>query len=215
MKKFGKQYWFTIMGVTAMVLATLFCHGCKSTKSVTESSQNSTLISERYDSALMIAGDSANAALLFRCDSLGNVYLANLITEQGRRIRLELLLQEAINQRDSLFRALSGTNASSTAQLTNATQKQPKNTPLLLQIDCKEDSFETVVRGLRERIAYYENNKQRIEVPVQYIPDFYRNCTRGFWTLLVLIIIALALIVWKNWSSIAAWAIKIWAKFKF
>lgn len=215
MKKFWKQYWFTIMGVTAMVLATLFCHGCKTPQSVTETSQNTTLIQERFDSALLIAGDSARAALLFRCDSLGNVYLANLATEQGRRIRLEMLLQGAYNQRDSLFRALSATNTAPAVSSPTATQKQPKNTPLLLNIDCKEDSFETLVRGLRERIIYMEENKERVEVPVKYVPDYYRNCTRGFWTLLILIIIAIALTVWKNWSSIAAWAIKIWAKFKF
>lgn len=199
-----------------MSLVLLSFSGCKTPQNTTSStSQQTALISERVDSAINVAGDSARAALLLRCDSLGNVYLANLVTEQGRRMRLELLLQGAYNQRDSLFRALSAKNTAPAVSSHTAPQKQPRNTPLLLDIDCKEDSFELIVRGLRERVMYLEENKERVEVPVKYVPDYYKNCTRGFWTLLVVLIVAIALLIWKNWSKIAAWAIKIWAKCKF
>lgn len=199
-----------------MSLVLLLFSGCKTPQNTTSStSQQTALISERVDSAINVAGDSARAALLLRCDSLGNVYLANLVTEQGRRMRLELLLQGAYNQRDSLFRALSAKNTAPAVSSPTAPQKQPRNTPLLLDIDCKEDSFELIVRGLRERVMYLEENKERVEVPVKYVPDYYKNCTRGFWTLLVVLIVAIALLIWKNWSKIAAWAIKIWAKCKF
>lgn len=199
-----------------MSLVLLLFSGCKTPQNTTSStSQQMALISERVDSAINVAGDSARAALLLRCDSLGNVYLANLVTEQGRRMRFELLLQGAYNQRDSLFRALSAKNTDPAVSPPTAPQKQPRNTPLLLDIDCKEDSFELIVRGLRERVMYLEENKERVEVPVKYVPDYYKNCTRGFWTLLVVLIVAIALLIWKNWSKIAAWAIKIWAKCKF
>lgn len=176
-----------------------------------EHTDSSSLISERYDSAHTVAGDSATAALLFRCDSMGNVYLDDLATEQGKRLRLELQLRKVQAELTNALNAKKNTNSGS--QKYSPLPKQ--NEPLLLTIDCKEDSFEVVIRGLRERIAYYEENKERVEVPVRYIPDYYRNCTRGFWTLLIVIIIALALLVWKNWGKIAAWVIKLYAKIKF
>lgn len=209
------HYWacidFTVAVLLIIVLVLLI--GCKPKQLVTTTTnQQTAIISERYDSTHTVAGDSAAAALLFRCDSMGNVYLSELRTEQGRRLRLELQLNDVQAELADALNAKQSTN-SATPKLSSSTPKQ--NAPLLLEIDCKEDSFEVVVRGLRERVAYLEENKQTIEVPVKYIPDYYRNCTRGFWTLLVVLLIALALTVWKNWSSIAAWALKMYAKFKF
>ena len=57
MKKFWKQYWFTIMGVTAMVLATLFCHGCKS-QTVIPQTKDSVRIEYRHDSIYFYQHDS-------------------------------------------------------------------------------------------------------------------------------------------------------------
>ena len=199
-----------------MCLATLVLSGCKTQQNTTSSiSQNTALISERFDSAHTVAGDNATASLLLRCDSLGNVYLANFTTEQGKRLRLEFLLQQVTNQRDSLLNASSADNATPAVKPTTSTPKHPRNADFLLNIDCKEDSFEVVIRGLRERVMYLEENKEKIEVPVKYVPDYYRNCTRGFWTLLIVLLIAVVMLVWKNWSKIAAWAIKTWAKCKF
>ncbi len=205
--------WLFRVVVLVCLLSLFFAVcGCKPKQlATTTTNQQTSLISERYDSAHTVAGDSATAALLLRCDSMGNVYLANLVTEQGRRLRLELQLRNVQAELANALNAKKGSN-SEIPNLSSSTPKQ--NTPLLLNIDCKEDSFEVVIRGLRERIAYYEENKQLQEVPVRYIPDFYKNCTRGFWALLVVLLVAVALLVWKNWAKIAAWVIKIYARIK-
>ena len=207
------HYWSMIdmCVATLIIIAFALLSGCKSQKPISNTTtQQQSLISERYDSAHTVAGDSATAALLFRCDSMGNVYLAELATEQGRRLRLELQLGKVQAELKDTLNAKENTNS----EIPNYSHLPKQNEPLLLTIDCKEDSFEVVIRGLRERIAYYEENKERVEVPVRYIPDYYRNCTRGFWALLVLLLIALALLVWKNWAKIAAWALKVYARFR-
>ncbi len=158
-------------------------HGCKAQRIDSSTYQQTIVETERYDTTYTVAGDSATAAMLFRCDSLGNVYLANLNTEQGRRMRLELLLVNMQARIDSTNRAQ---------------DNKPTNQPMYVQVDCKEDSFEVVIHGLRERIAYIEQHKQTEQIEVRYIPKFYRNCTRGFWTLLALILITAAVLVSKN-----------------
>lgn len=185
----------------------MFIPSCKPKQLVSTSNQQTTLISERYDVAHSVAGDSATAALLFRCDSLGNVYLANLHSEQGKRLRLEMELRGAQERLDSASRALHANDVPLVAN--------PSNQPMYIRIDCKEDSFEVIIRGLRERVTYLEENKQTEQVPVRYVPDYYKNCTRGFWAMLVVLMLALALLIYKNWTNIAAWALKMWAKFKF
>ena len=57
MKEFWKQYWFTIMGITAMVLATLFCHGCKSQVPLTQT-RDSVRVEYRLDSVYIYKHDS-------------------------------------------------------------------------------------------------------------------------------------------------------------
>jgi hypothetical protein len=209
--------WFIVRGIglallVLCILAFVFAiPSCKPQQLNSSVSQQTSLVSERYDSAVSVVGDSANAALLLRCDSLGNVYLANFMTEQGKRLRLEVLLRGAQNQLDSMSRALSTKNAPPAIK----PNSQPRNTPLLIDIDCKEDSFEVIVRGLRERIAYLEEYEQKEQVPVRYVPDYYKNCAKGFWTLLVVLLLAIAFVIYKNWTKIAAWALKVWAKFKF
>ncbi len=204
--------WLLRAIVCVAVLAVfLTVAGCKPKQFVTSTTTQQTLISERYDSAHTVTGDSATAALLFRCDSLGNVYLSELRTEQGRRLRLELQLGDV---QAELADALNATKNSDMTISKNTLSTRKQNTPLLVAIDCKEDSFEVVIRGLRERIAYYEENKEQVQIPVKYVPNYYKNCTRGFWTLLVALIIAVALLVWKNYGKIAAWVIKLYAKIK-
>lgn len=172
-------------------------HGCKAQRIDSSTHQQTIVETERYDTTYTVAGDSATAAMLFRCDSLGNVYLANLNTEQGKRMRLELLLTTMQERLDSTNRAQ---------------DNKPTNQPMYVRVDCKEDSFEVVIRGLRERIAYMEHNRKTEQVEVRYIPKFYRNCTAGFWTLLALLIIAVALLVWKNWGKVRTWWMKIVAR---
>lgn len=184
---------YTIIASIVLLLAFVQC-SCR-TQHIDSSTHQQTIVeTERYDTTYTVAGDSATAAMLFRCDSLGNVYLANLNTEQGERLRLELLV------------------TSMQARLDSTARMQNNNQPMYVQVDCKEDSFAVVIRGLRERIAYLEESKQTEQVPVRYVPDYYKNCTRGFWTLLALILITAALLVWKNWGKVRTWWMKIVAR---
>ena len=183
--------------IVLTLAALAFQCSCR-TQHIDSSTHQQTIVeTERYDSTYTVAGDSATAAMLFRCDSLGNVYLANLNTEQGKRMRLELLLTTMQARLDSTNRAITN---------------RPTNQPMYVQVDCKEDSFAVVIRGLRERIAYLESNNKETQVPVRYVPNYYKNCTRGFWTMLALLLITLALLVWKNWKRIVAWVLKLLGK---
>lgn len=47
------------------------------------------------DKAHTINADSAYAALLLKCDSIGNVYIDQIVQEQGLRIALEMQLEKA------------------------------------------------------------------------------------------------------------------------
>lgn len=183
--------------IVLCTVALFVLHGCKAQRIDSSTHQQTIVETERYDTTYTVAGDSATAAMLFRCDSLGNVYLTNLNTEQGKRMRLELLVTTMQARLDSTDRVHN---------------HKPKNQPMYVQVDCKEDSFAVVIRGLRERIAYIEQNKQTEQVEVHYIPKFYRNCTAGFWTLLALMIIAVALLAWKNWGNVRTWLMKIVAR---
>ncbi len=202
----------TFAFLVLMTIALLLC-SCKHQQPIVSSqTSQQTLISERYDSAHSVAGDSATAALLFRCDSLGNVYLATLQTEQGKRLRLELLLTSTQYSLDSAKTA--GKVLGALSPMSNPTADKSTNQPLFVKIDCKEDSFEVVIRGLRERVAYYEKNDTKQEVPVRYVPTYYTNMEKGFWTLFAIIVITLALLCWKNWGKIAAWVIKLYVRIK-
>lgn len=66
-------------------------------------------------------------------------------------------------------------------------QKQGKD--LLLSLDCKEDSLVNEIQ-LRDSIIHeLEKNTKIIQVEV--IPKFYKNCTWGFWILVVLIVLGI------------------------
>ena len=167
-----------------LMLALFYIPGCKPLESSTNSTHDKETRIERFDSTLTVAGDSATAALLLRCDSLGNVYLASLSMEQGKRIRLEVALKGAERQLDSLARALSAKG--------QAVQAQPRNTPMAIVFDCKEDSLNLVIQGLRERITQYESSEIKEKEPVKYIPGFYKFTMWFFWIVVVLVILRVA-----------------------
>lgn len=83
-----------------------------------------------------------------------------------------------------------------------------------LTIDCKQDSLQQLVTKLRERITNTDTNHQTETRTIEVIPNYYRNCTRGFWVLLIIALAATAILIWRNWTSIAAWIIKIYTKLK-
>ncbi len=165
MKKFcAKDCPFLVM------LLCLCLFSCKTPKTVTSSDHQLKTETERVDSVVGFAGDSANAALLIRCDSLGNAYLAELHTEQGKRIRLDIELRNAQRQLDSLGNL--------------KPQVIYRNQPLYIRADCKEDSLQAIVHALRERISEYERNDTTHTEYVKYVPDYYKNTSKGFWWLL-------------------------------
>ena len=158
---------------------------CKPLESSTKSTHDKETRIERYDSIVGVAGDSAMAALLLRCDSLGNVYVDELMTVQGKRIRMELELRNKQRQLDSLG------NLKPT--------EQRKNQPLLIKMDCKEDSLQVLVHALQQRITEYEKNDTTRTEYVKYVPDYYKNTSRGFW---VLLIFAILVVAWAAMSYI-------------
>lgn len=175
MKKFcAKDCPFLMILLAFLVLAS-----CRTPKTVASNDHTREEKTESTDSIVGVAGDSAMAALLLRCDSLGNVYVDELMTEQGKRIRLELELRNKQRQLDSLG------NIKPT--------EQRKNQPLLIKMDCKEDSLQVLVHALRQKITEYEKNDTTRTKYIKYIPNYYKNCTRGFWVLLIILAV---IVVW-------------------
>lgn len=196
-----------IIAALAVALILGLLQACSLPKSASETNTTNTSVErERFDSAHTVAGDKATANLLIECDSVGNARLVALTTEQGKRINLELQVQ-------SLQSALDSAKAAAKSK-TNLPIPPIANEPLILSVDCKEDSFQVIIRGLHERIAIYEEKERELQEPVRYIPDFYRNCTRAFWVLLIANILIIALLIWRNWSKVAAWGINIRSKFR-
>lgn len=196
-----------IIAALAVALILGLLQACSLPKSASETNTTNTSVErERFDSAHTVAGDKATANLLIECDSVGNARLVALTTEQGKRINLELQVQ-------SLQSALDSAKAAAKSK-TNLPILPIANEPLILSVDCKEDSFQVIIRGLHERIAIYEEKERELQEPVRYIPDFYRNCTRAFWVLLIANILIIALLIWRNWSKVAAWGINIRSKFR-
>ena len=59
-----------------------------------------------------------------------------------------------------------------------------------LNINCKEDSLQAVVSKLQERIIMGETTHDtKIQ---EVVPTFYKNCTRGFFVLLAVIVLYIA-----------------------
>ena len=70
--------------------------------------------------------------------------------------------------------------------------KQHEDGTLGIQFDCKEDSLRHEIQ-LRDKIIE-EKTTHTEQVAVKYVPDYYKNCTRGFWVLLVILVL---IIGWK------------------
>ena len=162
-----------------VLLLCLCLFSCKTPQTTTRTDHQKKTEIERTDSLVGFAGDSANAALLIRCDSLGNAYLAELHTEQGKRIRLDIELRNALRQLDSLGNL--------------KPQVIYRNQPLYIKMDCKEDSLQALVHALRERITEYEKNDTATVVQVKYVPDYYKNTSRGVWVLLIIFVL---IVIW-------------------
>lgn len=58
----------------------------------------------------------------------------------------------------------------------------------------------------------YVDRVRETTIQVPYITKAQRNMIAGFWTLLALLIIAVALLAWKNWGKVRTWWMKLIAK---
>ncbi len=180
MKK--NAHYRLIFGVFCAVLLLAGMVGCATQKPVVSENTSNTLIErEKVDSLIGVAADSARAHLALACDSMGNVYIAEINTLQGERTRLEIALRAALEK--------ANTNTPSTASA--VTPAKPKI--VYLDVDCAADSLQILVTKLRERITHMEQNKEKETVVEKVVPDYYRNCTRGFWVLLIVVVL---LFVW-------------------
>ena len=183
-----------------LVMMTMLCMvSCVTPKPIVQENTSNTLIErEKVDSLIGVAADSARAQLALACDSMGNVYIMEINTLQGERTRLELALHSALESANT-------NTPNAPAAAGTATPAKPKI--IYLDVDCAADSLQILVTKLRERITTLESNKQTVTVTEKVIPNYYRNCTRGFWVLLV---IAILVFVW--W---VADYIPVLSKYKF
>lgn len=58
----------------------------------------------------------------------------------------------------------------------------------------------------------YIDRVRETTIQVPYVTKAQRNMIAGFWTLLVLLIVGVALSVWKNWGKVRTWWLKLIAK---
>lgn len=178
-------FWIMVAAIALTVALCLLFPGCRAPKPIVTENRSNTLIErETVDSLIGVAADKARAQIALACDSMGNVYIAEIDMLQGERTRLDIALRAAL---DALNKQ-SGTNSQPTAE------KPAKPKIVYLDVDCNSDSLQLLVTKLRERITHMEQNKEKETVVVEVVPDYYRNCTRGFWVLLVVLFL---LFVWK------------------
>lgn len=195
MKK--NAHYKLIFGVFCAVLLLVGMVSCATPKPVVQENTSEHFIErEKVDSLIGVAADSARARLALACDSMGNVYIMEINTLQGERTRLEIALRAALEK------ANTNTPSKPAAAVTPA---KPKI--VYLDVDCAADSLQILVTKLRERITHMEQNKEKETVVEKVVPDYYRNCTRGFWVLLIVVVL---LFVW--W---VADYIPVLSKYKF
>ena len=173
----------TALVFVAALVIYLSLAGCRTQQPIESSTtREQTTHTERYDTAMTVAGDSAAASLLLRCDSLGNVYIAELEQERGKRLSLEMKLQTIFGTQDvPTLHSESG-------------HKEQQSNGTLLTIDCREDSFEMVIRGLYERIAIMESTDNTQTVEVKVVPPFYRFT---MWFFCIVAVVAVLFIATK------------------
>jgi hypothetical protein len=183
MKK--NAHYRLIFGVFCAVLLLAGMASCATPKPVVSENNSDRFVErEKVDSLIGVAADSARAHLALACDSMGNVYIAEINTLQGERTRLEVALRSALEKANT-------NTPSAPAAAGNTTPAKPKI--VYLDVDCAADSLQILVTKLRERITHMEQNKEKETVVEKVVPDYYRNCTRGFWVLLIVVVL---LFVW-------------------
>lgn len=187
-KSFFKGMWTgAAMALWIILILTLFV-GCKSQQTIVNETNTNTLVErEQVDSLIKVAADRARAQLALECDSLGNVHIREMNALQGERTRLEIALKAAIE-------------AANQQQQTQP--NQPAKPVFLLDVDCKADSLQLLVTKLRERIKEIESSNHTETVEVKVVPNYYKNTSKGFWVLLVALLIILGFKAYKIYLKI-------------
>ena len=122
----------------------------------------------KTDTIVTILPDSASIKALLECDSAGNVLIKELQEAQGKNVSLALAL------------------------------KNLKGKPATLSVDCKQDSLEKVIALKDETIKEMSNNKQVETIEVKYIPAFVKVMAWVGGGACLLVLIAIALWVYKK-----------------
>lgn len=168
------QWTAVIAFVVVLVLGLTSCK----VQSFTQHHENDSIVTyTRHDTMFILQADSAMLNALMHCDSNYNVILDELRTANGERIRLSALVERL-------------------------QQMSQDNTPqFAFNVDCKEDSLQKRIEWLEQQIRTIE--KDVTVQPQPYVPDYNKNCTRGFWILLAILIVL-----------IGQWALRKYIKFK-
>lgn len=172
MTKENKAITAFIIGACAL-MAIALC-GCKTVQPTATDVRNDSIETyTKHDTIFQTKADSATLNALMHCDSNYNVVLDELATANGERIKLSA----ALNQLQT---------------------KSNNNTPqFAFNVDCKEDSLQHHIEWLEKQIR---TMKKDVVVKQQsYIPDYNKNCTRGFWVLLVILIVIIAIWIFKKY----------------
>lgn len=200
---------FKLISFVVLLLSIYVLCGCRTQEVVTNNNEHHTEVSntttEREhisnDSVIGINSDSAYMKLWLECDSLGNVYLADIEKKDGERTEMEIEIGNLVKQ-------LSERN------------KGNGNKGLELMIDCAADSLTIVVNKQKEIIRELESRCDSISSVSQskefvpYVPDTYKNYKKGFWWLLCIDLLVVVLVVLffvgkkTPWGKAALLAIK-------
>lgn len=70
--------------------------------------------------------------------------------------------------------------------------------------------YRDVIKEVHDTCYIDRVRETTIEMP--YVTKAQRNMIAGFWTLLAILIIAVALLAWKNWGKVRTWWMKIVAR---
>ena len=105
----SKHLIYVIIAALAVAICSCLLPSCKTPKpavevtntevktDTTSTTHTETTVKEttkESEKGYTVEADSAYSALLFKCDSLGNVYLSNIAQLQGKRTDLELQLKQ-------------------------------------------------------------------------------------------------------------------------
>ena len=160
-----------IVASVCVVMLVWMLQACRTPQPIVQTDTKEVLIERLVtDTIVTIAPDSASIRAYLECDSAGNVLIKELEEVQGKNVSLAL-------------------------QLKNSQKGKPTTT---IAVDCKQDSLEKVIALKDETIKELSNNKQTETIEVKYIPAFVKVFAWIGGGACLLMLIAIALFVYKK-----------------